>query len=392
MKKYIFILWFIITTIYLCADFYLIPDSNKRILSEDELKNKSTDFIIYAKNEIIARKGRIFDDPELEVYFRNMTWYSRNHNKIELSKIEKSNFYLPAQIENSRGKKTEWPYNLPYRYFFNGKPLFYFGINNIDNEGSDKILYDVGELLLLNKESNWTLSCKSIPYEYVKQNCISSLTDIKDACNAIWDSTRINIIDIDNLEHKLQKRTISEIIIQANPESGNSNGWIYVIEENENEKLEFIFQAKGNLANVTSINDSILNFELSRTVTWDKFPAASGLTQDYVFNRKTNKALNIPLTYEKLNLHYEYKSITEIPLYKDAISAHNKNSSSIIGFLKYNIKLKIFEFYYSPENSNRENVFENLRAFLVKSNDGRHKGWVNIEDFENGFKPLYPGG
>lgn len=57
------------------ADEYILPDSEIRYLNEYDITGWSVDEIRLAKNEIYARHGRIFEDEDLDQYFRSKTWY-----------------------------------------------------------------------------------------------------------------------------------------------------------------------------------------------------------------------------------------------------------------------------------------------------------------------------
>ncbi|WP_026498003.1 YARHG domain-containing protein [Butyrivibrio sp. WCD2001] len=53
----------------------LIPDSDQRYLTEDDLKGFSEEELRIARNEIYARWGRKFKDKKLQEYFETMEWY-----------------------------------------------------------------------------------------------------------------------------------------------------------------------------------------------------------------------------------------------------------------------------------------------------------------------------
>lgn len=86
------------------ADGYLMPQSNVYILSKAFLKNYSIYDLWIAKNEIFARKGRKFENAELQNYFNGKNWY---HGLIEsddfnpdtmLSDVEKANVDLMIEL------------------------------------------------------------------------------------------------------------------------------------------------------------------------------------------------------------------------------------------------------------------------------------------------------
>lgn len=85
---------------------YIIPDSNSRYLTEDEVKNLSLKEINYAKNEIYARHGRKFDSQELQNYFNNQSWYygtiePENFQNSLLNDYEQKNAELLSKVEYS---------------------------------------------------------------------------------------------------------------------------------------------------------------------------------------------------------------------------------------------------------------------------------------------------
>lgn len=54
---------------------YIFQDSAERYLTDEELENLSLQQINYAKNEIYARHGRMFQKQELMDYFSSKSWY-----------------------------------------------------------------------------------------------------------------------------------------------------------------------------------------------------------------------------------------------------------------------------------------------------------------------------
>ena len=54
---------------------YIIPGSDTRKLTKDEIREYSYDTLMFAFNEIYARHGRRFADKELQAYFDAQSWY-----------------------------------------------------------------------------------------------------------------------------------------------------------------------------------------------------------------------------------------------------------------------------------------------------------------------------
>ena len=54
---------------------FMLPGSDVRNLSEEEIRDLTEEEIIIAENEILARHGFIFDDPAYQAYFEEKSWY-----------------------------------------------------------------------------------------------------------------------------------------------------------------------------------------------------------------------------------------------------------------------------------------------------------------------------
>ncbi|MCP1101240.1 outer membrane biosynthesis protein TonB [Aequitasia blattaphilus] len=85
---------------------YMISYSHQRILTSSDIKGMSLREINYAKNEIYARKGRIFQSPELSNYFNSKSWYRgtiqpENFSNDLLSDTEKKNAEFLSDVEFS---------------------------------------------------------------------------------------------------------------------------------------------------------------------------------------------------------------------------------------------------------------------------------------------------
>lgn len=83
---------------------YVLPESNIRYYTEDELRGLSKQQLAYARNEIYARHGRRFKDQSLQSYFDSKSWY---HGTIEpdafdaevFNQYENANLKLIVSIE-----------------------------------------------------------------------------------------------------------------------------------------------------------------------------------------------------------------------------------------------------------------------------------------------------
>lgn len=55
---------------------FILPDSDNRLYTEDEIRKLNDHNLNLAINEIYARRGLTFEDPELDSYFRSKSWYN----------------------------------------------------------------------------------------------------------------------------------------------------------------------------------------------------------------------------------------------------------------------------------------------------------------------------
>lgn len=83
---------------------YILPDSASRYLTADEVSGLSKEMLRLARNEIYARKGRRFQDAELQSYFDSKSWYKgtiapESFTDGMLNEYEKANITLIQQYE-----------------------------------------------------------------------------------------------------------------------------------------------------------------------------------------------------------------------------------------------------------------------------------------------------
>lgn len=89
---------------------YVLPDSDRRLVTESDLENLSPLECRIARNEIYARHGRLFADEQLQNYFDCCTWYSGEMTGEDftldmLSDIERENAEFISAYEEKMGYK-----------------------------------------------------------------------------------------------------------------------------------------------------------------------------------------------------------------------------------------------------------------------------------------------
>lgn len=84
----------------------ILPESDSRLLTQQDVAGLSLQQINYAKNEIYARHGRKFASKELQDYFNAQSWYhgtvdAADFKESVLSDVEKKNAEFLAEVEFS---------------------------------------------------------------------------------------------------------------------------------------------------------------------------------------------------------------------------------------------------------------------------------------------------
>lgn len=92
--------------------FWIIPDSDTRLLTEAELWQYTRETLRYIRNEILARYGYAFETPKFYNYFNSKPWYAAGgyQTTYKLSNTAWSNVDTVKAVERAMDKqKTENP-------------------------------------------------------------------------------------------------------------------------------------------------------------------------------------------------------------------------------------------------------------------------------------------
>ena len=84
---------------------YIIPNSDNVLLKENDIKNLSAMQLTYARNEIYARHGYVFESEELNSYFRAKSWYSpvTDNSRVKLNDTETANVKMIKSYQEAHG-------------------------------------------------------------------------------------------------------------------------------------------------------------------------------------------------------------------------------------------------------------------------------------------------
>ena len=102
------------------ASSYILESSSTRLLTGRDLQSLSETELCIARNEIYARKGYLFADPELREYFYSRSWYQPTVAAAEfdfnsLTETESKNLELIQTYENMAENDVSWSYDNPYQ-------------------------------------------------------------------------------------------------------------------------------------------------------------------------------------------------------------------------------------------------------------------------------------
>lgn len=78
---------------------YIFPDSDKKYLSEDEVRSVEADKMALGRNEIFARHGYIFNDETYRQYFESQSWYEGTIPSDEFNAEEEFNDFEMKNVE-----------------------------------------------------------------------------------------------------------------------------------------------------------------------------------------------------------------------------------------------------------------------------------------------------
>lgn len=84
--------------------FYLLPESDIRLIEKDELKDVDKETLALMRNEILARHGYPFKKAQYQEYFGSQIWYEENpdFDYNMLSKIEMANVETIKKLEAAK--------------------------------------------------------------------------------------------------------------------------------------------------------------------------------------------------------------------------------------------------------------------------------------------------
>lgn len=163
---------------------YILPESNYRYLTDDEIAGMSLQELCYAKNEIYARHGRLFQSPELQNFFNQKNWYYGSvapgaFSESVFNDYEMTNVNKLSALEAAKGT---YQLDVPGYAYENVRSFSSQSGTNGDNTG-DYIFWDSSIRYLSDAEVS-ALSLQQMCYArneiYARRGYIFSSQELQD--------------------------------------------------------------------------------------------------------------------------------------------------------------------------------------------------------------------
>lgn len=158
---------------------YIFPESDKKYLTEEEVRSVTVEEMFIGRNEIYARHGYIFQSEELNTYFNNTSWYEGEvksnwfNENVSFNDFEKKNVELIKRIEDEANGVSvqEEPFVIPMGTYVNDNVL-----SDIGYEGYQGLVMvsGVGEnivevtILTMPEMSTMTLYGEKLDYKTIQ--------------------------------------------------------------------------------------------------------------------------------------------------------------------------------------------------------------------------------
>lgn len=131
------------------SDDYIIPGSDSRYITEDEISGLNADQLKLARNEIFARHGRKFDSEYLQNYFNSKDWYTPSIEPDDFDYDTLLNSYEKANIDIIKKAESKFSSGSDVQTTDNGEQTFLESIQGRwysgghDMDGSNRFVADI---------------------------------------------------------------------------------------------------------------------------------------------------------------------------------------------------------------------------------------------------------
>lgn len=79
---------------------FIFPDSDRRLIREQEILDADQHKLWQARNEIFPRKGYFFSNPDVRKFFEGQDYYKPTQDQVQLNQIETENVKIIRRFED----------------------------------------------------------------------------------------------------------------------------------------------------------------------------------------------------------------------------------------------------------------------------------------------------
>lgn len=228
------------------------PDTLETILGKmlvSDLKDKSSAFLRYSRNQYFARKGYIFKDANLALFFNHQPWYQEATHQIPVLDSAAARHVPLLQTMENTHDSMEYMRTI-HQHIFNGVPLYYIAWDpHDDSYWPDE--FSGGGFFMLDTTMLWILDCKTIPPEYI-QDKRKSFVGIMDEARYIQDS----VIRFKNIDQGCRGGEFQEMEISLEgPIDDYQN---VIVGLNRKGEIAVLFKEYVAIGEIHKLNDSTL--------------------------------------------------------------------------------------------------------------------------------------
>lgn len=187
---------------------YAIADSDYQLLSGEDLEDMSEEQLCVARNEILARRGWIFDDEDLREYFFSKEWYvpaipGDEFDYNSLTATEQSNISLIKIYEELGNGNLKWSAKNPYEavydqyahqdYIFAGSSKQRLTHRDLDGMTEDELCIARNEIFARN---GYTFKSMNLMEYFFHRSWYSPTSEVGNSNSIVFTPVEKDNIDL----------------------------------------------------------------------------------------------------------------------------------------------------------------------------------------------------
>ena len=330
---------------------YLIANSHKEYLSEESVSKYSKEYLRFARNEILARHGRVFEDKNLQNYFKNTTWYQPDKNaKIQLNDYEKANLSLMKNAEKNRAALL---FEVQSKLLFEEKPIFITYQKSDSEEGEARERWQVS---VLPEKYRWMEKLSAVPPDLIEKLAVDKILreDDHEVCPVA--SVRMEKADVGS--HHFFR------YVESN-DCGGTDDYYKIVNSHFEKSI-----SGNNATTIRAINDRVI-------LITETIGCPHGAVMKRLYNTETKETYSVFGIYndhvKKIGTQKVQKG--PIQIYYDEFSAAKRATGGVIESAEEGAEIELLRSFYLDATKH---------SYEVKV--GKTRGWIDGKDFDENFR------